>query len=70
VSSEQQKADYLCQIMTRLPAAGARLPIFWYTLHENESASGYGLTRKNKTILQTEYFAAFYAYRDLVLPRP
>ena len=70
VSSEQQKADYLAQTLRRLDEAGARLPIFWYTLHENDSASGYGLMRKNKTSLQTDYFAAFNAYRNLVLPGP
>ena len=70
VSSEQQKADYLAQTLRRLDDAGAQLPIFWYTLHENDNASGFGLTRKNKSTLQTEYFPAFYAYRDLSLPGP
>jgi hypothetical protein len=70
VSSEQQKADYLAQTLRRLDDAGARLPIFWYTLHENDTAGGFGLTRKNKSTLQTEYFPAFHAYRDLSLPGP
>jgi len=67
LGSEQQKADNLAEIMTRLPAAGASLPIFWYTLHENGGASGFGLTRKNQTTLEIEYFAAFYSYKDVVL---
>jgi Carbohydrate binding domain/Glycosyl hydrolase catalytic core len=70
VSSEQQKADYLAQTLRRLDDAGARLPIFWYTLHENDTATGFGLTRKNKSTLQTEYLPAFYAYRDLSLSGP
>jgi hypothetical protein len=67
VSSEQQKADYLLQSISRLYAAGAQPPIFWYTLHENENASGFGLTLKDKQTLQTQYYPAFYAYRDLTL---
>ena len=70
VTSEQQKADYLTQIMPRLYAAGAQLPIFWYTLHENENAGGYGLTLKDSTTLQTQYYPAFYAYRDVPLGPP
>jgi hypothetical protein len=69
VTSEQTKANYLAQTLPRLQAAGAQLPIFWYTLHENEDAGGYALTRKNKTTLGTQYLPAFYAYRDLVLPQ-
>ncbi len=53
--------------MTRLRDAGAQLPVFWYTLHENENASGFGLTLKDKQTLQTQYYPAFYAYRDLTL---
>jgi hypothetical protein len=67
VNSEQQKADYLVQSMSLLYAAGAPLPIFWYTLHENENASGFGLTLKDKQTLQTQYYPAFNAYRDLAL---
>jgi exo-beta-1,3-glucanase (GH17 family) len=70
VSSEQQKADYLAQIMPRLYTAGAQLPIFWYTLHENENAGGYGLTLKDIATLQTQYYPAFYAYRDVPLGPP
>ena len=70
VSSEQQKATYLAEMMPRLYAAGAQLPIFWYTLHENENASGFGLTLKDKATLQTQYYPAFYAYRDVLLGQP
>ena len=70
VSSEQQKADYLAETMPRLYAAGAQLPIFWYNLHENENASGFGLTLKDSATLQTQYFPAFYAYRDMPLGPP
>jgi hypothetical protein len=69
VASEQTKANYLVQTLPRLKSAGARLPIFWYTLHENENVGGYALTRKNKTTLSTQYLPAFYAYRDLVFPQ-
>jgi Carbohydrate binding domain/Cellulase (glycosyl hydrolase family 5) len=65
VSSEQQKADYLTETMHLLYGAGAQLPIFWYTLHENGGSSGYGLELKDPTTLGTQYFPAFYAYRDL-----
>jgi hypothetical protein len=64
-SSEEQKAGYLKEALGRLHRAGARLPIFWYTLHENERATGYGLTIKDKSTLETSYLPAFYAYRDL-----
>ena len=69
VTSEQTKATYLAQTLPRLQAAGARLPIFWYTLHENDNVGGYALTRKSKTTLATQYLPAYYAYRDLVLPQ-
>ena len=69
VTSEQTKANYLAQTLPRLQAAGARLPVFWYTLHENDNVGGYALTRKNKTTLETQYLPAYYAYRDLVLPQ-
>jgi hypothetical protein len=69
VTSEQAKADYLAQTLPRLKSAGARLPIFWYTLHENENVGGYALTRKNKTTLSTLYLPAFHTYRDLVFPQ-
>jgi hypothetical protein len=67
VSSEQQKADYLTQTLPALRANGAQLPIFWYTLHENTSASGYGLEHKDPSTLQTTYFPAFSAYQSLAL---
>ena len=54
----------------RLYAAGAQLPIFWYNLHENENASGFGLTLKDSATLQTQYYPAFYAYRDMPLGPP
>ncbi len=69
VTSEQTKASYLAQTLPRLKAAGAQLPIFWYTLHENEDVGGFALTRKNKTTLQTTYLPAYYTYRDLVYPQ-
>lgn len=47
-------------------AAGATLPLFVYTLHENEPAPGFGMTSKDPSTLRTQYFPAFYAYRDLV----
>jgi hypothetical protein len=65
VASEQQKADYLVGTIHQLLSAGARLPVFWYTLHENEDAGGYGLTLKDKSTPQTQFFPAYYAYRDL-----
>ncbi|HWT22786.1 MAG TPA: DNRLRE domain-containing protein [Solirubrobacteraceae bacterium] len=68
--SEQEKAERLREALVRLHGAGARLPVFWYTLHENERASGYGLTIKDKRTLATEYLPAFYAFRDLVFQRP
>jgi len=64
-SSEEEKARQLQETLVRLHRAGARLPIFWYTLHENGGASGYGLTVKDKATLETKYLPAFYAYRDL-----
>jgi hypothetical protein len=69
VTSEQTKASYLAQTLPRLKAAGAQLPIFWYTLHENEDVGGFALERKNKTTLQTTYLPAYYAYRDLAYPQ-
>jgi len=69
VTSEQTKASYLAQTLPRLEAAGAHLPIFWYTLPENEDVGGFALTRKNKTTLQTTYLPAYYTYRDLVYPQ-
>ena len=69
VTSEQTKASYLAQTLPRLKAASAQLPIFWYTLHENEDVGGFALTRKNKTTLQTTYLPAYYTYRDLVYPQ-
>ena len=59
VTSEQTKASYLTQTLPRLQAAGAQLPIFWYTLHENEEVGGFALTRKNKTTLGTQYLPAY-----------
>jgi hypothetical protein len=67
VTSEQTKADYLGQTLPRLRDAGAQPPIFWYTLHENDSAPGYGLTIKDKATLRTQYLPAYYRYRDLSL---
>jgi len=69
VTSEQTKASYLAQTLPRLKAAGAQLPIFWYTLHESEDVGGFALERKNKTTLQTTYLPAYYTYRDLVYPQ-
>jgi Glycosyl hydrolase catalytic core len=68
VTSEQQKADYLVQTVRLLRAAGAGLPIFWYTLHEHNTETGFGLTVKDKYgSLVPEYLPAFFAYRDLSL---
>ena len=69
VTSEQIKASYLAQTLPRLKAAGAQLPIFWYTLHENEDVGGFALERKNKVTLQTTYLPAYYSYRDVVYPQ-
>ncbi len=66
VTSETTKADYLRQTLPRLHSAGAKLPIFWYTLHENDSSPGYGLTVKDRSTLRTTYLPAYTAYRDLV----
>jgi hypothetical protein len=66
VTSEQQKADYLAQTMHLLYGAGAQLPIFWYTLHENSDTTGFGLELKDPGTLATQYFPAYYTYRDLV----
>jgi hypothetical protein len=65
-TSEQQKADSLVQSAKLLYGAGARLPLFAYTLHENSAEPGFGLTAKDPSTLQTTYFPAFYGYRDLV----
>ena len=67
VTSEQQKADYLMNVVRRMYALGATLPLFVYTLHENEPAPGFGLITKDPATLKTTYWPAFYAYRDLVL---
>ena len=65
VMSEQQKADYLVSTARQLYALGVALPLFVYTLHENETSPEYGLTSKDPVTLRTTYFPAFYAYRDL-----
>ena len=67
VTSEQQKADDLTQLLPALRAAGAALPIFWYSLREDTSAPGYGLEQKDPSSLQTTYLPAYTAYKQLVL---
>ena len=66
VTTETTKADYLKQSSVKLYLAGAQLPLFWYTLHENDTSPGYGLTVRNKTSGSVQYLPAYYAYRDLV----
>jgi hypothetical protein len=66
VGSETTKADYLRRSLVRLRQAGARLPIFWYTLHENKPSSGYGLTLRDRSTGSVQYLPAYAAYRDLV----
>jgi hypothetical protein len=66
VTSEQQKADYLASTARQLYARGATLPLFVYTLHENEPSPGFGLTTKDPATLRTTYWPAYYAFRDLV----
>ena len=66
VSTEQEKADYLVQTMQRLRAAGASGPLFWWTLHESSTATGFALEVKDKYgSLVPRYLPAFYAFRDL-----
>ena len=66
VASETTKADYLRQVAIKLHRAGARLPMFWYTLHENKASPGYGLTIRDKSTGSVRYLPAYRAYRDLV----
>jgi hypothetical protein len=64
VPTEALKAAYLPITMRRLRAAGARGPIFWYTLHQKSATStGYALTLKDKATLTTRRLPAFYAFR-------
>jgi hypothetical protein len=65
VSTEAQKADYLAKAMTGLHAAGAALPMFWYTLHENDASPGYGLISIDPATLRVTRYPAFDAYRQL-----
>jgi hypothetical protein len=66
VASETTKADYLRDSLIRLRRAGARLPIFWYTLHEDTSEPGFGLTIRDKGSRSVQHLPAYGAYRDLV----
>ena len=67
VTTEQLKSDYLKSSLQRLRAAGARLPIFVFTLHGFQPGSSYGLEEKDPATLKTTFFPAYYMYRDLVL---
>ena len=68
VTSEEIKADYLKRSLLALYSAGARLPIFIFTLHGFHPGSSYGLEMKDRTTMQVTYFPAYAMYRDLVYP--
>lgn len=63
VSSEGEKAAQLTAAIDGLRAAGMTLPIFWYTLHENDDSPGFGLLVKDPMTLATSYLPAFGAYQ-------
>ena len=48
VASEDIKASYLTEVMTKLhnESGSESRPVMWYVLHEDGSSSGYGVVRK------------------------
>jgi hypothetical protein len=68
VASEEIKADYLKRSLLALYSAGARLPIFIFSLHGFAPGSSFGLEMKDRTTMQTTFFPAYAMYRDLVFP--
>jgi hypothetical protein len=67
VASEAIKATRLTDLHNALRnVSGARLPIFWYTLHDdNVGDNGFGLIRRNTSTYAATYLDAYDAFQDL-----
>jgi hypothetical protein len=67
VASEAIKATRLTELHNALRnVSGARLPIFWYTLHEdNVGDNGFGLIRRNTSTYAATYLDAYDAFETL-----